>query len=228
MNNENSTAAHLRGHHPAFLVYPIIYVLCTAPLALGRIATMAGANVSMGYFCIAGALIGSNGWLDVLLWGITRRSLIFRAEVDTEEAGVETFAFMRTPHERRYGNMVWVEGAAAGRRGSPSGDEGDDAWAMGWGRERRGWRRIVFGRWSRENNMARAHIRPGSRQLSQESLRRAAAGTGRGNDMAIHLDLVTTVVYEETDKVDQMNMATQPSSYSTLRNGSDKNVPRSP
>ena len=50
--------------HPTFLLYPIIYVLCTAPLAMGRISSMAGHDVSLGYFCFAGAMIACNGWMD--------------------------------------------------------------------------------------------------------------------------------------------------------------------
>ncbi|CAK7228908.1 hypothetical protein SCUCBS95973_007040 [Sporothrix curviconia] len=96
-------------HHPGFLIYPIIYVVCTLPLALGRIATMAGAEVPLSYFCAAGALITSNGWLDVLLWGSTRRNIIF-GDVGEEDVGISTFTFMRTPANRRFGNMVWVEG----------------------------------------------------------------------------------------------------------------------
>lgn len=95
--------------HPGFLIYPIIYVVCTLPLALGRIATMAGAEVPLSYFCAAGALITSNGWLDVLLWGSTRRSIVF-GDVGEEDVGINTFTFMRTPPNRRFGNMVWVEG----------------------------------------------------------------------------------------------------------------------
>ncbi|KAH6856396.1 putative G-protein coupled receptor protein [Chaetomium sp. MPI-CAGE-AT-0009] len=101
------------GHDKAFLLYPLIYILCTAPLALGRIATMAGVDVPVWYFCTAGALITSNGWLDVLLWGVTRHRLLFGADVDAEESGLDTFAFMRTPHGRRWGNMAcpeWLDG----------------------------------------------------------------------------------------------------------------------
>ncbi|CAK7224842.1 hypothetical protein SBRCBS47491_005692 [Sporothrix bragantina] len=97
--------------HPGFLIYPIIYVVCTLPLALGRIATMAGAEVPLSYFCAAGALITSNGWLDVLLWGSTRRSIVF-GDVGEKDVGINTFTFMRTPPNRRFGNMVWVEGGA--------------------------------------------------------------------------------------------------------------------
>ncbi|GKT89586.1 integral membrane protein [Colletotrichum tofieldiae] len=103
------------GHHPAFLIYPIIYILCTAPLALGRVITMAGKQVSLEYFCLAGSMIASNGWLDVLLFSTTRHVIIFNASPDYEETGLETFAFMRTPANRRYGNMVWVQGAGVPR-----------------------------------------------------------------------------------------------------------------
>ncbi|KAK0641648.1 G protein-coupled glucose receptor regulating Gpa2-domain-containing protein [Cercophora newfieldiana] len=107
---------HSHGHDKVFLLYPLIYVVCSAPLALGRILTMAGARVPILYFCAAGALIASNGWLDVLLWGVTRQRLLFGGEVDSEDNGLDTFTFMRTPRDRKYGNIVWVEGGA-GRGG---------------------------------------------------------------------------------------------------------------
>ncbi|KAL1899584.1 hypothetical protein Sste5346_002986 [Sporothrix stenoceras] len=74
---------------------------------------MAGAEVPLSYFCAAGALITSNGWLDVLLWGSTRRSIVF-GDVGEENVGISTFTFMRTPPNRRFGNMVWVEGGVNG------------------------------------------------------------------------------------------------------------------
>lgn len=205
--------AHSGGHHPAFLIYPIIYVVCTAPLALGRIATMAGTSVSLGYFCAAGALICSNGWLDVLLWGVTRRSLLFNAEVDTEESGLETFAFMRTPHDRKYGNMVWVQGGS-GRSNTATGTAEHEArghWSFGW-------RGVRSGRSSTNLRGSQSHMLghrlDGTRSISQESLRGAA---GR-NEMAIHMDLVTSVVVE----VDPDKQDSQTREYSLSVNGSIK------
>lgn len=110
-------------HHPAFLVYPLIYVVCTLPLALGRVGTLAGADVPPWYFCAAGALIASNGWLDVLLWGTTRHRVVF-GPMDEESGGglgLETFEFMRTPPSREFGNMVWVQGAASAGVGAGAG-----------------------------------------------------------------------------------------------------------
>ncbi len=97
--------------HPTFLLYPLIYVLCTAPLAAGRIASMAGNDVSLAYFCFAGAMIASAGWLDVALYSSTRRSIVFSGEAPpSQDTGLDTFAFMRTPADRRFGNLVFVSG----------------------------------------------------------------------------------------------------------------------
>ncbi|EFQ28942.1 integral membrane protein [Colletotrichum graminicola] len=168
------------GHHPAFLIYPIIYILCTAPLALGRVITMAGKEVSLDYFCLAGAMIASNGWLDVLLFSTTRHVIIFNASPGYEETGLDTFAFMRTPANRRFGNMVWVQGAGSTRPNLPS-EEGTG-----------GWLQKLFGknRWGhgikRERQSTLSH-----RSISQQSLR----GCG-GNMEGIQMETVTTVVVE--------------------------------
>lgn len=106
-------------HHPAFLVYPLIYVMCTMPLAIGRIAAMTGVHVPLEYFCAAGALIVSNGWLDVLLWGTTRHTIVFGRLEDAGALGLDTFDFMRTPSDRRFGNFVWVEGGSDKQTGGP-------------------------------------------------------------------------------------------------------------
>ncbi|KAI1341348.1 hypothetical protein F5Y15DRAFT_413881 [Xylariaceae sp. FL0016] len=98
-------------HHPAFLAYPVIYLVCILPLALGRIATMAGSEPTLGYFCFAGSLTASNGWLDVVLFTTTRHTIVFAAgdDLGNENTGIETFAFMRTP-AKSFGNMIWVQG----------------------------------------------------------------------------------------------------------------------
>ncbi|KAK4159191.1 hypothetical protein QBC43DRAFT_132027 [Cladorrhinum sp. PSN259] len=183
----SATPEHTCGHHRAFLLYPVIYVVCTAPLAFGRIATMVGADVPISYFCAAGALITSNGWLDVLLWGVTRHRLLFSSEVDSEESGLGTFTFMRTPYGRSYGNMIWVEGAGTEREGDWS--EGTE---VGWGKKRMGgWRRLGLGTRSGK---------PGS----QETLREVASVQGEnergGPCMGIQMNMVTTVVVEEFGK----------------------------
>ncbi|KAK4210728.1 G protein-coupled glucose receptor regulating Gpa2-domain-containing protein [Rhypophila decipiens] len=186
--NTAATSPQGSGHHKAFLLYPVIYVVCTAPLALGRIATMAKVDVPISYFCVAGALIGSNGWLDVLLWGVTRKNLLFYSDVGSEETGLGTFTFMRTPHDRRYGNIVWVEGASGPQReANGNANERNNEWttrgedglisASKWHlfdriRRRIGWKRqsdfgIISLSSEKGHNSSRLH----GRTVSQESLR---------------------------------------------------------
>ncbi|OTA97804.1 hypothetical protein M434DRAFT_391428 [Hypoxylon sp. CO27-5] len=206
-NNNTTARRHPSGHHPAFLIYPVIYVLCTAPLAFGRIVTMSGKHVSIAYFCLAGAMIASNGWLDVLLFSTTRHSIIFNASPDSEDTGLETFAFMRTPHWRQYGNMVWVQGGTRGNNGE------DSRQRAGRKRTPRGLRKIGqligwSGRDGRSMNGA-GRWAGGQGSGSQESLR-GMTGTA---ETGIQMDTVTTVVVE----VEQDNSKTrsrEPSAHS--------------
>jgi hypothetical protein len=178
------------GYHPAFLLYPIIYVVCTLPLAAGRIATMAGLTVPYWWFCLAGALITSNGWADCLLWGMTRRSLIFGSadDIDEEDTGLDTFDFMRTPRGRQFGNIVWVQGASRRSIALPNDAErsGGDKWTNMFGRN---WKGVRL-----ESNDYSGRGRSGS----QESLRGAdRRPRNERGDMAIQLDLVTSVTVEQ-------------------------------
>ncbi|KAK3938795.1 G protein-coupled glucose receptor regulating Gpa2-domain-containing protein [Diplogelasinospora grovesii] len=205
---------HSSGHQTAFLLYPVIYVVCTAPLALGRIATMAGVKVPTSFFCTAGALIASNGWLDVLLWGMTRHKLLFSSDIGAEDTGLATFTFMRTPPERKYGNMVWVEGAPR---------QQDSELEEGWGWGRLGWTRIRkrFMGWQRLGLTKRPGTR--TRSVSQESLRGMAKNN---NDLAIQMDMVTSVVVEVDPKTDRGNSQEHPRKQE--RQQGQKEVTRQP
>lgn len=189
-----AAAAVIQSHggHNLFLLYPLIYIACTLPLALGRIATMAGAHVPIAYFCTAGALITSNGWLDVLLWGATRHTLLFGADVDTQESGLESFAFMRTPHGRRWGNIVWVEGGGGGGNGTGdrkgAGDKEEGGGRVGrWVKGRMGWRQLGFGGGGSGG---------GNGNGAGEKEGRVR---GREEGLAIQMDMVTTVVVEPAE-----------------------------
>jgi hypothetical protein len=196
--SDSPATAQSGARHPAFLIYPLIYVLCTAPLALGRIATMAGIAVPLSYFCVAGALITSNGWLDVTLWSITRRELLYCAEVDREDVGLETFTFMRTPPDRVFGNIIWVEGGALrppGFPGEATDSKGLKSWS--WG-SLRGWLRLsdgsAGGRRSVLSSVGSALGRgAGPRNVSQQSLR---GRSEPASSLAIHLDTITSVEVE--------------------------------
>jgi hypothetical protein len=89
----------VHGATPLMILYPLIYTVCTAPLAGGRIYALAGHHVGLAYFCVAGSMIASNGWLDVLLYASTRRDIVFSEYPPGEETGLETFAFMGKGHK---------------------------------------------------------------------------------------------------------------------------------
>ncbi|CAJ0554785.1 Ff.00g132980.m01.CDS01 [Fusarium sp. VM40] len=169
-------AAHLQlSRNPAFLIYPVIYVLCTLPLAAGRIATMAGAHVPNGYFCFAGAMIASNGSFDCLLFGTTRNTIIFASKYDIScnDVGLSTFAFLKTPTNRKFGNTISIQG----------GRHTDEAAVTG------GW-----WTWPARASGSENRSRKGmTRTTSQESLR----------GPAIQMDTITSVVVEHDDSMER-------------------------
>lgn len=59
-------------------LYPCVYVLLTLPLCAGRMWSYAhnGKLYSNAYACIAGGMITSCGWVDSLLYTLTRRRLL--------------------------------------------------------------------------------------------------------------------------------------------------------
>lgn len=161
---------------PTFLVYAVIYLACTLPLAIGRITAMAHKHVSTSYYCFAGSMIAANGLFDCIIFGSTRHSIVFGSinDVDTKNTGLETFSFMRTP-ARDLGNEVWIQGGKGKSRSDLSAGVG------GW------WPSL-----GKRNSKGPVASRIRERNLSQESLRGE-----EHNDMAIHMDVVTSMTVEE-------------------------------
>jgi hypothetical protein len=58
------------------ILYPIIYIVLTLPIASGRMAAMAGNKLPMAFYGVAGSFLTSCGWLDTLLYTLTRRVFI--------------------------------------------------------------------------------------------------------------------------------------------------------
>ncbi|GAB7354634.1 hypothetical protein MBLNU459_g5069t1 [Dothideomycetes sp. NU459] len=60
------------------ILYPLFYILLTLPLSAGRMWSMAhhGASLPNAFQCVAGAMIASCGWVDALLYTLTRKTLI--------------------------------------------------------------------------------------------------------------------------------------------------------
>lgn len=98
------------------VVYPAVYVICTLPLASARMSAMTGETPSLARLCLAGAMITSNGWLDVLLYTCTRRIMIFSDEPPADSNGFNTFT---TPFWQdkatRFGGETTIE-ALHGRK----------------------------------------------------------------------------------------------------------------
>jgi hypothetical protein len=109
-SDQISKSPFLHGATPLMILYPLIYTICTAPLAAGRIYALAGHSVSLGYFCAAGTMIACNGWLDVILYASTRADIVFSERPPGQDTGLETFAFMGTGH--RLGNVTTIEASA--------------------------------------------------------------------------------------------------------------------
>ncbi|KAH7402764.1 G protein-coupled glucose receptor regulating Gpa2-domain-containing protein [Pyrenochaeta sp. MPI-SDFR-AT-0127] len=58
------------------VMYPAVYVVLTLPIAVGRMVAMTGTPMPDVFFCIAGSLLTSCGWIDALLYALTRRVLV--------------------------------------------------------------------------------------------------------------------------------------------------------
>jgi hypothetical protein len=58
------------------VLYPAVYVILTLPIAVGRMVVMTGTDMPDTFFCVAGTLLTSCGWIDALLYTLTRRVLV--------------------------------------------------------------------------------------------------------------------------------------------------------
>ncbi|KAF1975385.1 hypothetical protein BU23DRAFT_529854 [Bimuria novae-zelandiae CBS 107.79] len=58
------------------IMYPATYVILTLPIAIGRMVSMAGVELPEVFFCIAGSFLTSCGWVDALLYTLTRRVFV--------------------------------------------------------------------------------------------------------------------------------------------------------
>lgn len=58
------------------VLYPVIYTGLTLPLAIGRLAAMAGHPFSVSYFCVAGSLMTLSGVCDTVLYTLTRKNAV--------------------------------------------------------------------------------------------------------------------------------------------------------
>ncbi|KAL5119522.1 hypothetical protein ACEQ8H_002587 [Pleosporales sp. CAS-2024a] len=73
MNNDTSKLTRATKF---MVLYPIAYLALTMPIAVGRMVAMAGHTPPNAFFLVAGALLTSCGWVDALLYTLTRRVLV--------------------------------------------------------------------------------------------------------------------------------------------------------
>ncbi len=55
------------------VLYPLVYIILTLPIAVGRMIAMTGTNLPDIFLCIAGSFLTSCGWLDAIMYTLTRR-----------------------------------------------------------------------------------------------------------------------------------------------------------
>lgn len=191
-----------KNHNPVFLIYPLIYVVCTLPLALGRVATMAKAEVPIEYYCFAGTLMTANGLFDCILFGVTRHSIVFGSadNIASSDTGLDTFSFMRTPASE-FGNNIWIQGGSTKSRNSGVG---------GW------WQSRVTGM----NDLARMKT---ARSSSQTYLR--ASDT---QDLGIQMNVVTTMTVEVDHDRTRGRYRNHTASGSPSVTSDDMPVPKTP
>lgn len=67
------------------VVYPVVYVVLSLPLAAGRMATAKGFSPNKTYFGVAGCLMALSGFFDVMVYTLTRHHLLLNTEPGTTD-----------------------------------------------------------------------------------------------------------------------------------------------
>lgn len=62
------------------VLYPIVYICLTLPLAAGRMADTSGHTPSVTYFCVAGSLMTLSGLCDTVLYALARKNSVLDPE----------------------------------------------------------------------------------------------------------------------------------------------------
>ncbi|CCX11462.1 G protein-coupled glucose receptor regulating Gpa2-domain-containing protein [Pyronema domesticum] len=70
------------------LVYPLAYTCLTLPLAAFRMATQSGKQPNDKFLLLAGACMASCGWVDVLLYLVTRRTIVYQHSIQTTSQAI--------------------------------------------------------------------------------------------------------------------------------------------
>lgn len=107
----NNNTSKLTRATKFMILYPAVYVVLTLPIAVGRMVAMTGTPMPDMFFCVAGSLLTSCGWIDALLYTFTRRIL--------------TNQDMSTGHYNHTHNTVTAITTNAARPGDDFDDDDD-------------------------------------------------------------------------------------------------------
>lgn len=78
------------------VIYPLVYLCLSLPLAAGRMSTATHNILSKKYFAVAGSLMALSGFVDTLVYTLTRRQMVL--EADNEPS----YAIYGTSHNSMY------------------------------------------------------------------------------------------------------------------------------
>ncbi|KAL4893139.1 G protein-coupled glucose receptor regulating Gpa2-domain-containing protein [Aspergillus ambiguus] len=67
------------------VIYPLVYLVLSLPLAAGRMSTARHVIPSRTYFAVAGCLMALSGMVDVIVYTLTRRHLLLDTEISTSD-----------------------------------------------------------------------------------------------------------------------------------------------
>lgn len=78
--SNTDSLCHLKRVNNYMVLYPVVYITLTLPLAVGRMASTAGHTPSATYFCVAGSMMALSGLCDTILYTLTRKNSILCQE----------------------------------------------------------------------------------------------------------------------------------------------------
>ncbi|RAH40214.1 protein gprD [Aspergillus brunneoviolaceus CBS 621.78] len=67
------------------VIYPLVYLVLSLPLAAGRMSTARHIIPSRAYFAVAGTLMALSGLVDVAVYTLTRRHLLLETELSASD-----------------------------------------------------------------------------------------------------------------------------------------------
>lgn len=116
------------------VIYPFVYIGLSLPLAAGRMCTANNIIPSKTYFAVAGSLMAFSGFVDVLVYTLTRKHLLVDTNMD---AGSRSYAYYFNSNTYETHISTAAGATSTGKHGGASAGGGGGAVKKG-NRFRRG------------------------------------------------------------------------------------------